>query len=132
MFAVRCFEQHDVPLLRRAEARFERLKKPHAQLAEFNLFDEHSMLRRQTNTRSILRRAGIPQRSSHPESSFETALELAAGCLEQISSFASSGPVYRLESKRGEYRRQRGAAAGQSTIPRPGGHFPGPAAKRTL
>src|SRR5262245_28018417 len=132
MFAVRSFEQHYVPLLRRAEARFERLKKHHSQLAEFNLFDEHSMLRLQRDTRSILRRAGIPQRSSHPESSSGTALELAAGCPEQISNFASSSPGDRLESKPGEYRRQRVAAADQSTIPRPVGRFAGPAAKRRL
>src|SRR5262249_39983778 len=38
-------EQHNMAVLRRTPAPFEWMQQPHSQLAHFNFFDEHAMLR---------------------------------------------------------------------------------------
>src|SRR5262245_38654115 len=46
MLSTRHLKEHDVPVLRRAEARLKWVQKPHAQLAHFNVLNEHAMLRK--------------------------------------------------------------------------------------
>src|SRR5262245_7328376 len=46
MRSIRHLNEHDVPVLRRAETRLKRVQKPHAQLAYFNVLKEHAMLRK--------------------------------------------------------------------------------------
>jgi hypothetical protein len=46
MLRTRYLNEYDVPVLRRTETRLKWVQKPHAQLAHFNLLDEHAMLRK--------------------------------------------------------------------------------------
>src|SRR5215813_2960089 len=46
MLSTRHLNEHDMPVLRRAETRLKWLQKPHPQLAHFNVLDEHAMLRK--------------------------------------------------------------------------------------
>src|SRR6516225_2650300 len=87
--SVRYSDHDDMAILSRAENGLEGMQEPHPQLAHFNLFDKHGLLRERTGIRSTRLSAGSPRRNNRRQNCSGTARGRAAARPARISGFVS-------------------------------------------